>query len=280
MKYISLNEVIRSMYSNRVAYIQAKNIELEREYFSTHDIPMSEIMQEASFEDHFQSFKKVVKNGKEEEIEQVFILLRDYFLFSYGHDMMFKKKLEADIFTSTPMEDFIYPRLVEAVKEKYNDISVMEENPNRNKNMEGIDRIIYTYTEVQSLLYLLYWSDFQFPDGWEGICLDTHEEVIAILKSSGMTIGDFLQALIAWKCQIMNEILKEIDNPTVRQVYLKKVADLKGEKEEETKTFTHVDLPITYFLDHTFLDFLERKPKSAILDDTTPKGAVKIYLPK
>ena len=282
MESISLNNVLKNMYDNRVSFIRGKNIELEREYFTQNGnrIPMSEIIQGASYEDHFMSFKDAVKNGTDNEISQIFMLLQEYFLFSYGHDMMFKKKLEADIFTSVPMEDFIYPKLDEAVKEKYNDLSIMRENPNFNANMEGIDRLVFTYTEMQSLLYLLYCNDFQFPNGWEGICPDTYEEVLNILNNSGMTIGDFLHALIDFKCKTMSEIFSEIGNLQLRKAYLEKVEILKEEKHGETKEFAHVNLPITYFLNHTFLDFMSMEHKSPILEDTTPNGTKKILLPK
>lgn len=282
MEYISLNNVLKNIYDNRVSFIRGKNIELEREYFTQNSdrIPMSEIMQGASYEDHFKSFKDAVKNGTDNEISQIFMLLQEYFLFSYGHDMMFKKKLEADIFTSVPMEDFIYPKLKEAVKEKYNDLSVMRENPNFNTNMKGIDRLVFTYTELQSLLYLLYCNDFQFPNGWEGLCPDTHEEILNILNNSGMTIGDFLHALIDFKCKMMSEIFSEIGNVQLRKNYLEKTEALREEKHEETKSFVHVTLPITYFLNHTFSDFMSIEHKSPILENTAPTETKKILLPK
>ena len=70
--------------------------------------------------------------------------------------MMFKKKLNADVFVSIPMDNLIYPMLVEGIKEKYNDVSVMCENPNYENNIKGIDKLTYIYTELQSLLYFLY----------------------------------------------------------------------------------------------------------------------------
>lgn len=275
MKNGSLDTVVRNMYNHRIAFIKNKNIELEREYFTENSdcIPMSEIMQGASFEDHFAYYKTVVKNGNENEISQIFMLLQEYFLFSYGHDMMLKKKLEADIFTSVPIEDLIYPRLLDAVKEKYNNISVMQENPNWKVNMDGIDRLVFTYTELQSLLYLLYCNDFQFANGWEELYPDTNEDIMNILDKSGMTIGDFLHALINFKCQTMTEILSEIEDTKLRTDYLKKVETLKEKKHAETKTFSHVGLPITYFFNHSFMDFLNGNcSRPSILDDdTTPK---------
>lgn len=281
MGSVSLDTVVRNMYNNRVSFIRNKNVELEREYFTANSeyIPMSEIMQGASFEDHFSYYKTTVKNGNENEISQIFMLLQEYFLFSHGHDMMFKKKLEADIFTSVPIEDLIYPKLLDTVKENYNDVSVMPENPHLKANIASIDRLVLTHTALQSLLYLLYCNDFQFPNGWKELYPDTHEDIIHILDKSGMTIGDFLYALIDFKCKIMTEILSEIGNQKLRANYLKKVETLKEEKHAETKTFNHVGLPITYFLNHSFMDFLNGNfDQPSVLDDDTPPKERKIIL--
>lgn len=136
--------------------------------------------------------------------------------------MMFKMKLEANMFNSVPIEEFIYPILSEAVKEKYNDTSVMKENPNLKTNLERIDNLVFTCTELQSLLFFLYWNDF-------------------------------LHELIDFKCKIMSEILNEISDPKLRTVYLKKVETLREEKHEETNIFTYVRLPITIFFRPYFL---------------------------
>lgn len=281
MENCSLNKVIRNLYDNKVTFIRNKNIELERAYFTrSHNIPMGEIMQGSSFEDHFASYKEMVKKGNEDEISLIFTLLQEYFLFSYGHDMMFKKKLEADIFTSIPIENLIYPKLKSTIKENYNDLSVMKENPNFESNMEEIDKIVYTFLELQSLLYLLYCNEFQFPNGWQKICPDTFEDILDILNKSKMTIGDFLHSLIDFKCQIMTEILDEIGNSELRKEYLKKVEELQENQHKKTKTFAHINLPITYYLEHTFLDFLDSELKSSLLDDNNPNHSKKILVPK
>ena len=270
MKEYSIEEIIRKIYDKKVDFIRNKNTELERKYFNRYSssIPLNDILAGASFDDHFYSFKEKVKNGKDYEIENIFELLEDYFLFSYGYDMMFKKKLEADIFTAPPIENLIYPIMEEKVKTRYNDVSVMKQNPNLNKNIDGIDDIIYTYMELQSLLYLLYCNDFQFPNGWEGISPKKYEEIINILDESGMTIGEFLHALVEHKCGIMKDILNNIGNTEKKQIYLNRLENLKDEKHKEVDTFTHINLPVTYFKNHTMLDFLEEDlTKSSILEN-------------
>lgn len=280
MEFVNLDEIIKNIYDNRVSFIRSKNIELEREYFTENSssIPMGEIMEGVSFEDHFTYFKHNIKYKGEDEISQIFMLLQEYFLFSYGHDLIFKKKLEADIYTSVPMEDFIFSKLKDDIKLKYNDVSVMKENPNSDSNIKGIDKIIYIYIELQSLLYLLYCYDFQFPNGWEGICPDTCDDVMNILKEKEITIGDFLHALIDHKCGLMTDIFNEIEDKELKMRYLDKVEKLKEEKHNETKSFAHVKLPITYFKDHTLSDFLNIRQDSAILDDYSTK-VKKILLP-
>lgn len=282
METISLDNVLKNIYEERASFIREKNIKLEREYFTknSNHIPMNEIMQGASYEDHFNNFKNLIKTGNADEISQIFMLLQEYFLFSAGNDMMFKKKLEADVFTSLPMDNLIYSKLTETVKERYNDISVMKENPNFKENINGINRIVFMFMEMQSLLYLLYWNEFQFPNGWQGLYPDSHEEIINILNDLDITIGDFLHALIEFKCQIMKEIFMEINDVKLKQTYLEKVETLRKERQEEVKQFAHATLPVTYFLNHTILDFMNRKQKSSLFEEPSNSGAKKILLPK
>lgn len=278
---MNLNDVIKKIYENKSLEIKDINKVLEREYFTKNynQIPIPELMQGVSYEDHFEKYKELVREASTTTIDRMFMLLQDYFLFSNGHDMMFKKKLEADLFTSEPLNEFIYPMLVNSVKEKYNDVSVMPENPNYDKNMKDINSLLYLFIDIQTLLSFLYCSDFQFPNGWEEMCPDTHEEVIEFLNKSGMTIGDFLKALIDYKCNIMNEIFSEISDAKIRKQYLERVKDLREQKMNELNDFSHVDLPITYFLNHTIIDFLSREPKSSIKEDNKPNVLKKIILP-
>ena len=279
MRIMSLNEVLDNMYYNTTSFIKEKNNELERDYFRDHNnAPLGEIMQGKGFEDNFERYKTIIRNASPETVDEMFVLLREYFLFSYGHDLMYKRKLEADLFTTAPIT-LIHSKLVEAVKEKYNDISVMEENPNFDKNIQGLGNIIDTFVDMQTVLHILYCSDFQFPNGWERMCHTDSKEVIEQLKKSGITIGDYLNALIDDKCDIIKEILNEIQDKDLRNTYLKELEELREHKHKETEEFTHVELPITYFLDHTFVDFLRMEHKSKIYTEDKPKVNQKLYIP-
>ena len=259
MENISLSTVVRNMYDRRVEFIKETNNELEREEFSNSEMLL--IMQGQSFEDHLRNFKKIVREGNNESIEEVYMTLQEFFLFSYGHDLVYKKKLEADAFTTTPMEEFLYPRMLEAVKEKYNDVSVMQENPNLERNLEGIDKIISFYIDMQSLLYLVYTNDFQFVKGWERLLSENSKEIIEELEKQEITIQDFLSALVDDKCKKLREIMKEIPDATLRREYLEKIELLAKEKKEEIEGFAHSQLKVTYFKDHSVLDFIMNPPK-------------------
>ena len=279
MENISIEETIKRIYDERVLFIRDKNIELERQYFSSDKLGF--LTNGLSYDDNFTYMIKELKKQSvsESKIESIFISLQEVFLFSKGHDMMFKKKLNADVFVSIPMDNLIYPMLVEGIKEKYNDVSVMCENPNYENNIKGIDKLTYIYTELQSLLYFLYCNDFQFPNEWEALYPDTFNDLIKILNESGLTIGEFLHSLIDFKCNIMNVVLKEIDYKELQDKYLSKVEKLRNEKHKETSTFAHTNLPVTYFLNHTFDDFMkDTRNKSLVLDNNKSNASKKIIL--
>jgi len=257
MESINLDSVLKNIYTLQVLEMKKRSIIFEKEYFSKNGniIPTNELKEGISYDEYFSCFKYLVKH-KPEVRNQVFTLLQKVFLFSAGHDMMFKKKLKADMFMTVPMEEFIYPKLSEAAKEKYNDMSVMEGNPNLASNMEGLNKLVFTYLGTQSLLYFLYLNDFQFPKGWKKFYPEIHEEILNILNNSKITIGEFLHALIDSKCKIMIEIFSEIHDSESREIYLEKIKALKEKKHKETNNFAHVNLPVTYFLNNPLTDFM------------------------
>lgn len=280
---ITLEDILKEQYTAMKLFIKSKNIDAERKYFNdpSNNVPLVEMMNGKSYEENFEYFKRHAKEGNEETLNQIFSLLQELFLFSAGHDMMFKTKLKADIYVSEPLDTLIFPRLESAVKAKYSDFSFLSQNPNREKNIEGVKRTVHVFAEAQSLLYLLYYNDFQFSNGWEGLFPGMSDEILTILKEDGMTIGEFLNVLIHHKCNKMKDIFSHVENFRVRSKYLQKVEDLRQAKLEETSKFAHVHLPVTYFYDHTFLDFMEESANrsSILLGEPKPTKAPKIILP-
>lgn len=285
MENLKLNEIIKEMYDACNLHISQVNMRLEREFFSSPDnkmpIQIKRILGGVSYEDSFTNFKCVVKTADEESLNNIFQILNDVFLFSVGCDMMFKFKLDADMYTSVFLDDLIYPLYENHIKSKYNDVSVMREHPNYDANMESLNDILRTFSDIQSLLYLLYCHDFQFLNGWESVLSnpDNSSAVIEILKNSKMTIGDFLKALVDYKCAIMKDIFSSVENPRLKRIYLKKVEELKEEKRSQVDGFPNSNLPITYFLDHTIMDFISSQfNNSSDEDDTGKKPGHQIIL--
>ena len=283
MKNKTLDQVIKSIYDDQVNIIRQKNNELEREYFTIHKntIPFGDMLDGLSYDDYLAQLKAVVQQGNPHQIESVWGILQDYLFFSVGHDMIFKKKLYADIFTTVPLENLIYPRLVEDIKGKYNDVSVMRDNPNCNENLKKIAETIYVYTEISSLLYYLYCNDFQFSDYWKQICPTTHEEVLKRLQQSDITIGEFHHALVENKCTLIKEVVEEIKNSELKHQYQEKLNRLRLEKHQEVEERLDRNLPITYFLYHSIFDFMsDTSLHPSILEENATKLKKKIIISK
>lgn len=280
---ITLENVLKGQYKTIKLFVKSKNIEAEREYFSdpNNNVPLMDLLSGKSYDENFEDFINCAKEGNDNTLSQMFSLLQEFFLFSAGHDMMFKTKLKADIYVSEPMDTLIFPRLESAVKTQYSDFSFIEENPNREKNIEGVKRTVHVFTELQSLLYLLYCNDFQFPNGWENLFPGMHDEILSILKEDGMTIGEFLNVLIHHKCDKMKNIFSHVEDFRLRSKYLQKIEDLRKTKLEETSQFAHIHLPVTYFYNHSFLDFLEESNtrSSILIGNSKPDKPQKIILP-
>lgn len=274
MKNKTLDQVIKLIYDDQVKTIRQKNNELEREYFTIHKntIPFGDILDGLSYDDYLDQLKVIMRQGNPYKIESIWGILQAYLFFSAGHDMIFKKKLQADIFTTVPLENLIYPRLVDAIKEKYNDVSVMRNHPNCSENLQSIAEMIYVYTEMSALLYFLYCSDFQFGDHWQKVCPTTHEQVLKILQESDMTIGEFHHALVDDKCSQIKEVIGEISNQKLKRQYQNKVEQLRLKKHQEVEESADKKLPITYFLDHSIFDFLsDESHHPSIFEETENK---------
>lgn len=272
MSNLSLKEVVSGYYNDMIEHIRGINIELERESFGEMlDHPVFYLFHGASFEENFRCFKKIARKSNETEVSGIFNILQELFLFSYGHDMGFKTKLMADYYVSVPMDELIYPLLEGEVASKYNDLSVMPENPNYEANTQGIFEIVKKYFDLQSLLYMLYCNEFNFCSGWEKLSPGNASELIEILNASGMTVGDFLHALIDFKGGIMRSILGEIGDPLLRAKYMGMIDELIQSKHADTNTFANLKLPVTFFLNHTINDALDimfrENPSPIILPD-------------
>lgn len=266
-KYKDLDIVLREIYDLNSDYVKRKNIKLEREYFTEKfdELPFSQIFRGRSYDDVFAIFKEDLKNHSNEfYVSKTFDLMSELFLFSAGYDMMFKHKIKADLFFSVPMDKLIYPRLEKEVKGKFSDLSVWPTNPNYDKNIKEISSIVNNYFEFSSLLFMLYVYDWQFGDGWQQL-FAFNTEILRMIEGTTITCGEFRMELINYKKYMMKEVLGGVSNAKLRRKYLMKLEDYCDKKRQEIKEFNDYDLPINYFLNHTFSDYLNRERKSKIL---------------
>ena len=241
-----LEDKVKKSYEDLISHIKATNNERERQYFSDNieDYMFKDVIKGRSFNDCFNGLKKDIESGDKTKISLAYAALNNILLFSYK-DEVFKAKLKADNFVSSPIDNLIYPLLLEKVKELYGDSSDISE--------EALRKIICTYIDLQSLLFFLYYHDFQFIPGWEALCPNTYQAIIDILNESGMTIGDFLHALVDYKCDIMADIFEQIKNETKKKISLNIIKKLRLLKHKEVNGFSHITLPIINLLEGTVL---------------------------
>ena len=242
-----LEEKVENSYEEIVSHIKATNNEIERKYFAENmnNYIFRDALDGRSFDECFASLKKDIGSGDKIKISLAFVALNNILLFSYK-DEVFKAKLKVDNFVSTPIDNLIYPLLLKKVKELYGDSSDISE--------EEIKIIICTFIDLQSLLFFLYYHDFQFIPDWETLYPNTYQDIILLLKESGMTIGDFLHALVDYKCDIMEGMFNIIQGKNKKDYFFNLITELRKSKHEEIKKYPNINLPITSILDNTFLE--------------------------
>lgn len=260
LENLTLDELIRKMYDNMVKNLIRKNNLTERKYFKEKrkKIPFGDIINDASYYEHFEQMKVKIKepNITEEQIQTIFEIMESLFLFSLGYDIMFKHKLKGDIFHAAPIESIIYPRLLKTIKSKFNDVSVMTENPKLEENISEIRRIIFNYQELSTLLFMLYTNEWKFPEEWEQCFPESYDFLLKELQETDLTIGIFLDELVEYKCKMMEEVLQCIPILMLREKYLNKLTTLKQERKKEIESHAFKGLSVAYFLDYTVDDFM------------------------
>jgi len=260
---VSLKQVIRNIQANYEVKISSATELLEQDYFNNPSnlVPMRFILSSASFDQQIENLSSFAKKADIEELEKIYRLVSNFFLFSVGFDFVFKSKLQADMYTSC-LVGSIYKMMEDAITSKYNDLSVVPQNPNYSKNLKGIENTIITYYDVQALLNTLYCNDFQFPENWKDSCHNGTDAALKILQESNMTIGEYLNGLLDFKISILTGIFSKIDNVQARNDYLAKIQVLKDEKKGEIASYEYSNLPIAYFYDHTLEEYMREKVKS------------------
>lgn len=278
MNNLKTKGIISDFYYEKCLYQRTKNNKDERNYFSKNSfrIPNGELIDGKSFDDCFRRFKVLVANSSEVNCEDVFNTIQEFLLFSAGDDMMFKKKLEACSYNCIPIDKLIYPLLESKVLSLYSDNDIDKANPERDVVLTHIKVIVNKYFNLSSLLYYLYCDDFMFSKNVRLEFSSDLDSLIKTLDEASLTIGDFLRELVAYKCDIMIEIFRNIKSVHLREIYLKKIESLKKKKIDEVASLYNSHLPITYFYDHSLSDFLRSSQHlNKDSDDSTVKKNIK-----
>ena len=72
------------------------------------------------------SFKEKIKNANDEEINDIYIFLKNT-LFS-GNDIVIKERIKADEFHPAPLRELIYPKMLNDIKNIYSDSFIEDKN--------------------------------------------------------------------------------------------------------------------------------------------------------
>lgn len=261
-----LDKVIQIIYNANITSIKRGNIKGEMAEFGPF---ISQILGyskpvETCYAREMENMQEAVSTASVSDLNQILTILEDVFYFSKGHDMVYKKKIESDCFMHEPLDDLILPQIQSEVRSLFNDISVLPENPHREKSISIIESIVAKHIDFNSLLFLLYTRDWQFPRDWQQLYPETSNELEEMIQNSTITIGDFLNSLVDFKAGEIKKVLLGIKDLKLKEEYLKKVDSISSVQKSEITSFSHTHLPVGYFKDKTMMDFLnEPKPSSS-----------------
>lgn len=242
------SEFINNVYDSYMEKIAEINIKMEREYFKNNK-HLEGFTQGLSFKDAFDGIKKQIAQGKADDYEPAFGYLKEALLFSAGHDLMYKTKIKADMYTTPGYKNIVYP-LFELESKKA--IIACSTNEEAEKKLEPVTD---KYRELITLFNTLYCMDYQFPENWKGI-IENPDELINIIRENNITNGTIMHAIIDDKCDIMKDIMSAIPQDNLRSEFLKCVEELRSEQKKEKESQPNFNLPLCYFLDHTVEDFI------------------------
>lgn len=239
-----LLKVINKFYNKHNESIKECNISYEREKLGDmfSDIFLKRLFQGFSFEDYFFILKKELENGKYTNINEIYNLLKDYFLFSED-DFIYRKKLKVDAYCTANFEQLVYPMIKKDIFERFENKSFEESNPNYDENLFEIYKLISNYFDLSCLLNYLYCNDFCFKEGWDGL-ISTGDFVLDILEKSRITSNDYLISLIDYKCEIFTEIMNEIKNNELKEEMLERIINLKSLEVNKIKNKRYGNVPI------------------------------------
>jgi len=259
-----LDQTIKKICNTENELIKAGNIKGEMAEFGNF---LSQVLQlsepiNTCYARELENMKQTAKEANQNTLDGMLSILNNIFYFSYGHDMVYKEKIKAGCFMHEILP-IIQVEMETEIKELFNDLSVIPENSKYQKNIEAITSIVAKHRDFNSLLFLLYVNEWQFPSDWQKLYPQNAHELEIMINQSNITIGDFLNALVEFKIVSIKDVFLAIENPKLREDYLHIISGLEAGKKKEVANLGHIHLPVGYFNTNTMQDFVKNpKPSS------------------
>ena len=272
MSTVIIDKYIDKIYNEKLSLLEAENERYENDYFSNNffRIPNGELLQGSSYNRNIRRYKAYVVDKDEEELEFIFNTLKDFYFFSGGSDMVFRKKIEADCYHSTPIKRVIYPRIEKAVHNRFFESDNFF-HPENDGHISSIEKTIEEYFNVSSFLHYLYCNDFNPLNDMRRHFPNTYDKCYEKLLNTDLTIGEYLRSFINYKCELMIEIFSHIKNDILRTKMISKVNDLRFDKLSEIDSSFYHKLHVCYFFNHTIYDYIDAEQKSKLYRKTKEK---------
>ena len=272
MSTVIIDKYIDRIYNEKLSLLEAENERYENEYFSNNffRIPNGELLQGSSYNRNIRRYKAYVVDKDEEELEFIFNTLKEFYFFSGGCDMVFRKKIEADCYHSTPIKRVIYPRIEKAVHNRFFESDNFF-HPENDGHISSIEKTIEEYFNVSSFLHYLYCNDFNPLNDMRRHFPNTYDKCYEKLLNTDLTIGEYLRSFINYKCELMIEIFSHIKNDILRTKMISKVNDLRFDKLSEIDSSFYHKLHVCYFFNHTIYDYIDAEQKSKLYRKTKEK---------
>lgn len=251
-----MDRYVEKMFDKKVIDIEKANDIFERDFFSKnyYRIPSGEILRGMSFNDNMEKLKAIAKEGRKEDLDAVFESLRDFFFFSAGNDMIYRKKLEADSYRDVPIKEIILPLALEEVHNKYGDDILF--HPERRVVIQFVDNTLNNAILISTFLYFLYCDDFIPTKNMKKKFPSSCDRITKKLGCHSITIGDYLNYLVKLKCDKIRCVFADVQNEELKSEILERVAELQRSKMIEISQLYNANLHICYFFNHSVYEFV------------------------
>lgn len=251
-----IDEYVERIYDFKTKDLEENNDAFERDYFGRnyYRIPNGDLLKGLSFNDNLRIYKEVARDCSLDDLNTIFESLRDFFFFSAGNDMIYREKLKADSYRDVPIKDFILPIIQADAHNKY----TCDEgfHPARRTVINTIDSIVNNGIIMSTFLYFLYCDDFIPRAGMKRLFPSSYNRVIEKLSNLPITIGDYLRALVDFKCEKIKSVFEEVSNKELKNEMMQKIEELRQTKYDEIKELYNSNLQICYFFNHTVHEYI------------------------